>query len=184
MKGFTPARLAQLAEFADKRPVEALGLETIPDKARLVGNPLLVHILMCARQDAHDFAPPHIHADIRSDRIHDIDRFGLGQFPGPRLEFIGLGGERAHWTKIDDIALQFRGHRLFEICGDLHILAAADGAELLHTRDFGGKAHASGALDAAVHRGLDERTQILVFDRALVLGKAVLVDAIGHRLVL
>jgi hypothetical protein len=50
--------------------------------------------------------------------------------------------------------------------------------------DFGSKAHAAGALDAAVHRRLDKRAEIFVLDRALVLMEAAGVDAIGHRLVL
>ena len=53
-----------------------------------------------------------------------------------------------------------------------------------HARDLGDEAHAARALDAAVHRGLDERAEVFVLDRALVLGKARGIGAVGHRLVL
>ena len=50
--------------------------------------------------------------------------------------------------------------------------------------DFRGKADAARALDAAGHRGLDDRAHILVVDRPLVLLVAGEAAAIGHRLVL
>ena len=67
---------------------------------------------------------------------------------------------------------------------DLHVLAAADRAEFRNARDFGYEAHAARALDAAVHRGLDQRPDIFVLDGALVLGEAGGVGAVGHRLIL
>src|ERR1700733_2058326 len=75
-------------------------------------------------------------------------------------------------------------HRFFEIGGDFHVLAAADGAELRHAGDLGGEADATRALDAAVHRSLDQRAEIFVFNRTFVLAVAAAVHAIGHGLVL
>ena len=100
------------------------------------------------------------------------------------MELGRLGGQRADRAEVDDIALQFRGQRLLEIGRDLHVLAAADRAEFRNARDFGREADAARAMDAAVHRGLDERADIFVLDRALVLAVARGVDAIGHRLIL
>src|SRR5262249_10966400 len=62
--------------------------------------------------------------------------------------------------------------------------ATAGGAHLRHARHFRREAHAAGALDAAVHRGLHQRAEILVLDRALVLLEAARIHAIGHGLVL
>ncbi len=152
--------------------------------AGLIGNPLLVHVVIGARQDAHHLAPAGIDADGGAERVHDVDRFGLVELPRPRRERIRLRGERADRAKIDHVALQLRGHRFFQIGGDLHVLAAADRAKLGHAGHFGGEADAARALDAAVHRGLDQRAEILVLDRALVLAVAALVDAVGHGLVL
>ena len=53
-----------------------------------------------------------------------------------------------------------------------------------HAGDFGHEADAARAQDAAVHRGLDQRAEIFVLDRALVLAEAALIDAVGHGLVL
>ncbi len=55
-EGLGPGGGAQLAELADIGLVKALGFQAVPDKAGLVGNPFLVHVLVGARQDAHDFA--------------------------------------------------------------------------------------------------------------------------------
>ena len=183
-KGVLPAGGAQPAVLADVGPVEALGAQAVDDVSRLVGDPLLVHRLVDARQDAHHFLTAGIDADRRADGVHHVDRLGLGQLPGPRLVLVGLRGQRADRAEIDDVALKLRRHRMLEIGGDLHILAAADRAEIRRARHFGGEADAARALDAARHGGLDQRADILVLDRALVLGIARGVDAIGHRLVL
>ena len=54
--------------------VEALRAQPVDHVAGLVGNPLLVHVVVDARKDAHDLAPAGIDADGRADGVHDIDR--------------------------------------------------------------------------------------------------------------
>src|SRR5581483_10156771 len=184
LERFAPSRRAQPAAVADVRLIETLGAQAVDDVAGLVGDPFLVDVVVGARQDAHDLAAARIDPDRRAERVHHVDRFGLAELPRACRERVRLGGERADRTEIDDAALQLRGHRLFQISRDLHVLAAPGGAELGHAGDLGGEAHTAGALDAAVHRGLDQRAEILVLDRALVLAKAAGIDAIGHRLVL
>jgi hypothetical protein len=179
-----PAGRAQSTVLADIGPVEALRLEAVPNETGLVGYPLLVDVLMGAREDPHDFAAAGIDADARPDRVHDVDRFDLAQLPGAAAELVGPRGERADRAQVDDVALELGGHGAFEVGRDLHVLAAADGAELLGSGDLGGEADAARAMDAAVHRGLDQRPDIFVLDRPLVLGEAVAIDAIGHGLVL
>ncbi len=164
--------------------VKPLRAQAVDDMAGLVGNPFLVHRLVDARQDPHHLAAAGIDADRRAYAVHHVDRLGLAELPGPRRESIGLRGQRAHRANVDQIALQFRGQRRLQIGGDLHVFAAAGRAHLGHAADFGGKADAARALDAAVHRGLDQRAEIFVLDRALVLGEAGGVDAIAHRLIL
>src|SRR4029077_13275511 len=152
--------------------------------AGLVGNPLLVHVVVNTRQDAHHLASTRIDPNGRAEAVHDVDRFGLGEFPRPILQRPWLGGERADGAEIDDVPLQLGTHRVLEIGGDLHVLAAADGPEIGDARDLSDEAHAARAVNAAIHRGLDERPEIFVLDGALVLVKARSVDPIGHRLVL
>ena len=87
-------------------PVEALQAQAVDDLAGLVGDPLLVHRLVDARQDAHDLAAARIDADGRADRIHHVDRFGLGQLPGPHVEVLRLVDERADRAEVGDVALE------------------------------------------------------------------------------
>ncbi len=152
--------------------------------AGLVGDPLFVDRLVDPRQDAHHLAPTGVDADGRADRVHDVDRFGLGQLPGAGVVGVGLRGQRADGAEIGHTGLEFRAHRLFEIGGDLHVLAAADGAEIRHAGDLAGEADAARAMDAAVHPCLHQRADVLVLDGALVLVEAGRIDPVGHGLVL
>ena len=152
--------------------------------AGLVGNPFLVHGFIDARQDPHHLAATGIDADRRAHAIHHVDGLGLAQLPRTGGERIGFRRQRADGADIDEIALQLRGQGALEIGRDLHVLAASGRAHFRRAADFGRKPHTARALDAAVHRGLHQRAEIFVLDRALVLGKARGVDAIAHRLVL
>ena len=76
-----PGRGPQAAVLADIGPVEALRPQAVPDEAGLVGDPLLVHRLVDARQDAHHLAAARIDADGRAERVHHVDGLGLGQLP-------------------------------------------------------------------------------------------------------
>ena len=67
---------------------------------------------------------------------------------------------------------------------DLHVLAAAGGAELRIALDLLAEAHAARAMDAARHVGRDERPEVLVLDHALALGEARDVAAVADREVL
>ena len=71
--------------LADVGLVETLRAQAVGHVARLVGDPLLVHGVVVARQDAHHLAPARIDPDRRAERIHDVDDFGLAQLPGPRV---------------------------------------------------------------------------------------------------
>src|SRR5262249_36452872 len=160
------------------------GAQAVDRGAGLVGNRFLVHVVVVARENAHDLASASIDADGRAERVHDVDRLGLVELPRPRGEGIGLGGERTDGAEIDDVALQLGGHGVFEIGRDLGVLAAPDGAELRHAGDLGHEADAARAVDAPIHDGLDQNPDILVLDRALVLLESAGIDAVGHGLVL
>ena len=179
-----PARRLKLTVPPDIGAVEPLGAQAVPHMAGLVGDPLLVDGVVDARQDAHHLASARIDADSAAERVHRVDRRRLGQLPGPRHEGVGLGRQRAHRAEIDHVAGQVRQHALLEIGGDLHVLAAADGAELLDAGNLGHESHTARAVDAARHEGADQRPEIFVLDRALVVLEAAGVEAIGHGLVL
>src|SRR5262249_23265486 len=73
---------------------------------------------------------------------------------------------------------------LFEIGRDFRVFAAADRAEFGYARHLGHEPHTARAVNAAVHDGLDENTNVFVLDRALVLLETTGIDAVGHGLIL
>ena len=179
-----PGGRAQAAILADVRPIKTLGLQPIHDMAGLVGNPFLVDRFVDAGQDAQHLLAARIDADVAAHGIHHIDGFGFSQFPGPRAVLIRLGGQRPHRTQINNVALQFRAHRRFEIGRDFHILAAPDGTQIAHTGHFLGEAHTARAMDAARHGGFHQGADALVFDSPLVLAVAGMIATVSHGLIL
>ena len=139
---------------------------------------------MIARQNTHHFAPFGVYTDIGAERIHHIDGFGLAQFPRTGGESIGLGGQRAHWAQINDIALKVRIEGLVQIGGNLGVFAATCLAHLGDARDLGRETHTAGAGDAACHMGFDQRPEIEIFGGALGFAVAAEIHAIGHGLIL
>ena len=184
LEGFGPARRLELAVGAAHiGPVEPLAAQAVAGVARLVGDPLLVDVLVQPRQHAQHLAPARVDPDVRTDGVKGVDRVGLLQLPGPRLEGIGPRCQRADRADVDQIAGELGIDRLLQ-GGDLGVLAAIDQAHLLDAADLRREADAARALDAAGHDGLDQRAHVLLGDRPLVLLVAALVEAEGHRLVL
>src|SRR5271169_1665350 len=158
--------------------------ETVARVSGLIRDPLFVDRLVDARQHAQDLRPARIDPDVAADRIHDIDGFGFYQLPRASDECIRLRGQRPDRTQIDDVGRQFGIERALDIGRDLHVLAASGGAQLLDPGNFGQKADATRAMDAAGHVGFDQRAEILVADGALVLFEPAAVEAVRHRLIL
>ena len=61
---FGPICLCQLAVLAYIAAVQPALLEAVTGEAGFIGYPLFVHVLVEARDDAHDFAATSINADI------------------------------------------------------------------------------------------------------------------------
>ena len=173
-----------LPAFAHVRMVETLHPQAIAGKARLVGDPLLVDVVVVARQDAQHGGAARVDADGRAERVHDVEGFGVLQLPRARDERPRPVRQRADRAQVVHVRRQLRQDAAIEVGGDLHVLAAADGAQLLDARHFRHEADAARAVDAAVHEGLDQRADVLLFDGALVLDVARAAEAVGHRLVL
>ncbi len=184
LQRLAPIGFAQPAVAADVRAVEPAPAQPVDGVAGLVRDPLLVDRLVEPRQHAQHLPVARIEADAAADRVRHVDRFGLGQLPRPGEEGVGLRGQGADRAQIDDVGRQLRAQRPLDIGADLHVLAAPGGPELLHPGNFGQKADAARAVDAARHVGLDQRAEILVADRALALLEPAAVEAVGHRLVL
>src|SRR5690606_24665308 len=128
--------------------------------------------------------PTAVDADIRAHRIECVDALGLAELPRPRREGVRLRGQRPNRAEIVDVAGKLAVERLFEVGDNLHILAAINRAELFDPRNLARKADAAGAVDAAGHDRLDQRPHVFFRHGALVLEKAAVARAVGHRLVL
>jgi hypothetical protein len=100
-----PVADAQLAVTSDHRRVQAPLLQSVVREARLVGDPLLVDVLVQARDDAHDLGRARVDPDVAADRVQHVDRLGLAQLPGAGAVFVGLGVERSDRAQVDDVAL-------------------------------------------------------------------------------
>src|SRR5688572_21728230 len=96
----------------------------------------------------------------------------LSHLPGARAEAERLVVQRAHRTKIDDVARKLVIHAALDEGADFHPLAASRRTQLLYAGDFLAETHTPRAMDAACHVGGDQRPQVLVFDYALALGEA------------
>ena len=179
-----PAGRPELAALPDHRHVQAALLQAVIGKAGLVRDPLLVDVLVQPRQDAHHLAAARVDRDVAADRIEHVDRFGLLQLPRARPVGIGLGVQRADRADVDHVAGQLRHDRMLDPGADLHVLAAAGGAQLLDAGDLAREADAARAVDAARHVGRDQGPQILVGDAALVLGEARMIGAVEQGQVL
>ena len=152
--------------------------------ARLVADPLLVHVLVDARKGTHHLALANVEPDVGADRIHDVDSRHAAKLPRAHLEDLRLLQKRADRADVREIARELARDRALEIGGDLAVLAAIKHADFRHAGDLIREADAARALDAARHRGLDDRPHIFVVDGTLVLLVAGEAAAIGYRLVL
>ena len=168
---------------AHVRAVEPLALQAITGEPGFVADPLLVHVLIQTWQHAEHFARPGVDPDVRTHRIVHVDALGLCQFPRPRVEGIGFARQRTDWAQVNDIAGHFGSHRLLQR-RDFHIARTANRADQGNACNLIRKANAAGAVDAAGHDRLDQRTHILVWHRPLVLFEARRVGTVVQRLVL
>ena len=179
-----PARRRQLAVFANKRAVETLRIQPVPNKARFIGQPFFIHIIMVARHDAHGFAAAHIDTNIAAQRVHDVNGFGFAKLPGARGKRIGARGQSTDRAQIDHIARQFAIQRGFEIGGDFRILTATNGTDFRHACHFLAEANTTCAMNAPRHYGFNQRPHILVFDGTLIIVKTAGVTAKAECLIL
>src|SRR4029079_10477531 len=113
-----------------------------------------------------------VETDVGADRVHHVDAGHAPQLPRPALEDLRLLQQRADRADVGEVAGELAGHRALEVRSDLRILAAVAHPDLIDARDLATEADAARALDAAGHRGLDDRAHIFVVDRPLVLLEA------------
>ena len=147
-----PGRRPQLAALADVGPVQPLARQAVDGVAGLVADPLLVDVLVGARQHAQDRRAARVDPDRRAQRVHHVDALGLLQLPRPGVEGLGLGVSAPTGHRSMMLADSSLSHGLVEIGRDLDVFAAGDETDLGNAGDLGDEPHAAGALDAAGHR--------------------------------
>src|SRR5207237_9491239 len=123
---------------------------------RLVVDPLLVHVLVDARQDAHHLTLADVETDVRADRVHDVDAGDAAKLPRAGLEALRLLQQRPDRADVGEVAGELAADCMLEVGGDLAILAAIEHADLVDPRDLTTEADAPGALDESGHRSLDD----------------------------
>ena len=146
-------------------------------------NPLFVDIFVNARQHAQHFARARVDADIARHAVGHINAFGVREFPRARGETVRRRGQRADRTHINEAARQFAVQRTPER-RDARVFAATDDAEVFHARDFRREADAPRAVNAAIHKGLNERPHVLLGDGAFFIGEAAVSASVSERLIL
>uniref|UniRef100_A0A915KSA8 Uncharacterized protein n=1 Tax=Romanomermis culicivorax TaxID=13658 RepID=A0A915KSA8_ROMCU len=72
------------------------------------------------QNNPQNFVRPMRNDDIRSDGVHDVDRFGFACFPRSGGEGIRLRGQSADRAKIDNVAGELRGEKFVDVRADLH----------------------------------------------------------------
>ena len=108
------------------------------------------------------------------------------ELPGPGAEGVGLRGQGTDRAEVDDVAGHLGVEVLLEVRADLEIVTTTSRTELGGAGNVVGEPDASGAVDAAVHRRLDQRANVLVLNGTLAadLVEAAAVGTVAHGLVL
>ena len=156
---------------AAPRAVEPAALQAVECEARLVAEPLLVHVLV---QCAAGCAAPRARARRRGCwcRPRPARRRCRSSFSSHERATNAYGFEVSAPTGQRSMMLpdSSERQRLLDVGADFHVLAARGGAEIGHAGHFGDEADAARAMDAARHHRLHQRAEVLVLHRALVLG--------------
>lgn len=173
LERLVPVNLAPLSVDLDlwgRQPIT--GLQAKVAVAVAIGQPALVDRLVVARNRAHDSPAPGVIEQVRPETVVRADVWPGTHFPGSGRvpeRFVGQGADR---TQVDDIARQLRVNTAFDKGADLVVLATIHAAQLGSSGDFGQKARAARAVNAARHVRLDQRSDILVAHHPFALGKA------------
>jgi len=146
----------------------------------LVGNPLLVDFFVDTGKDSEEVGASGVHVDVGTHGVHHIDGVVGLEFPGSGLEGVGSVVEGTNGAKIDDVSGQLVGDDLLDISADLVGLATHHLTEREFTSDQFREADTPGAVNTPSHRGLDQGSDHLVLDGALVLHHSALSVAVNR----
>ena len=180
-----PADGRQSAVFSDHRLGDApLAVSTAPAVARNVADPGVVHPFVLSRRDALDLSVLRPDALAAAHAAEGAGTLGFPHLPHARGEAVFVVRERAHGADVDDVARDDARHGQVLIDPHLGAVAALRPAEFRSAVDLLGEADAPGAVHAAVHLGLDEGADLLLWINAPELVRPADRLAVGHRLIL
>lgn len=178
--GFFPSQLSERAIFlSGERNGESLLLKTVEGMSRLVADPFFIDLLVDSWENSQEVGASGVGVDVGAKGVHDVDGVGGFEFPWSSLEGVWQVVEGADWAEIDNVSRQLVGDHLLDVGGDLIDLSSTNLTEGELTSDLLGESNTSGAMDASGHRGLDERTNILVLNSPLVLSHSALLITIN-----
>merc|ERR1719239_2063961 len=111
--------------------------------------------------------------NVTSQTIHNINALRLSCLPRTSHESIRFACQCSNRAEVDNIARQLRHDHLLNIGANLHIVAPASGAQVLHSSHLTGETHTPGAVDTSGHDRLDQWSNVLVLHRPLATKLAV-----------
>src|SRR5581483_9748191 len=139
-----------LAVLLEQRLGQAmLGGDVVVAELALVARPLLIHVLVQAGVDALQGVQAIVYLDVAAVGAFRADGTLRMQVPGPCLEAIRAGEQRADRAEFDDVAAELALILRVREGSDLHIRAALEEAKLRVAADVLGETSAARAVDAA-----------------------------------
>jgi hypothetical protein len=158
-----PGGLAQLIAVAHERPGDPLvDVDRLVGEAALVAQPAVVDLgmaLVVAAEHPHHALVADGERHVALGRAQGADAAGVLDVPRPGAEAVGLGGERADWAQLDDVAAERGDVGVAVVRADERVGAALGEDELVVLGHLLGEAHAAVAQDAALAVDRDERRE-------------------------
>ncbi len=161
-----------------------VALEGLERKPLLVGEPAPVDGIGVDAQEPQHLIARRLHGDAVTRRV-GVGALDLLEVPGPGLEPVRLGGQRAHRADLHGVAAEVARERFVGERVDLGLIAAVDEMDQRVAGDLFREPGAAVAQDAAL--AVEEDVVVDrdgLFEVALLFDEAGLAGPIGHRLIL
>ena len=119
--------------------------------------------------------------NVAPEAVHYIDTVVRLEFPRSSGERVGKVVQCSDRAEINNISRKFIGHHALNISGDLVSFTSADLSKREFTCNLLSKSDTTCAVNASSHRGLDQRSNILVLNGSFVLHHPALCVTVDGR---